>query len=167
MVKVPFGISAPTKLLQSSKTTRHPAEHTVVTQVGQRGKFRARTVNSGSDQPDNLAEMVRTTRQRINFFMNKFRRPGFIQYNGGIKITIRSAKSSKTDVLFGRQTLKPVCFSLSSVSPWQSPAPHTMRAPRSARYTPSKTSAVLNNKCRVICSESSAVASRITSMGCR
>lgn len=35
---------------------------------------------------DNLAEMVGTTRQRINFFMNKFRRLGFIQYNGGIKI---------------------------------------------------------------------------------
>lgn len=35
---------------------------------------------------DNLAEMVGTTRQRINFFMNKFRRLGLIQYNGGIKI---------------------------------------------------------------------------------
>lgn len=35
---------------------------------------------------DNLAQMVGTTRQRINFFMNKFRRLGFIQYNGGIKI---------------------------------------------------------------------------------
>lgn len=35
---------------------------------------------------DNLAEMVGTTRQRINFFMNKFRRLGFIQYNGGMKI---------------------------------------------------------------------------------
>jgi CRP/FNR family transcriptional regulator, cyclic AMP receptor protein len=35
---------------------------------------------------DNLAEMVGTTRQRVNFFMNKFRRLGFIQYNGGIKI---------------------------------------------------------------------------------
>lgn len=35
---------------------------------------------------DALAEMVGTTRQRINFFMNKFRRLGFIQYNGGIKI---------------------------------------------------------------------------------
>jgi CRP/FNR family transcriptional regulator, cyclic AMP receptor protein len=35
---------------------------------------------------DNLAEMVGTTRQRINFFMNKFRRLGFIQYNGEVKI---------------------------------------------------------------------------------
>jgi len=40
----------------------------------------------GAVSQDNLAEMVGTTRQRINFFMNKFRRLGFIQYNGGIKI---------------------------------------------------------------------------------
>ncbi|MFI5177158.1 MAG: Crp/Fnr family transcriptional regulator [Vicinamibacterales bacterium] len=33
-----------------------------------------------------LAGMVGTTRSRINFFMNKFRRLGFIEYNGGIKI---------------------------------------------------------------------------------
>ncbi len=35
---------------------------------------------------DNLAEMVGTTRQRINFFMNKFRKLGYIRYNGEIKI---------------------------------------------------------------------------------
>jgi CRP/FNR family transcriptional regulator, cyclic AMP receptor protein len=33
-----------------------------------------------------LAEMVGTTRSRINFFMNKFRRLGFIKYNGGLQI---------------------------------------------------------------------------------
>jgi CRP-like cAMP-binding protein len=33
-----------------------------------------------------LAEMVGTTRSRVNFFMNKFRKLGFIQYNGGITI---------------------------------------------------------------------------------
>jgi CRP/FNR family transcriptional regulator, cyclic AMP receptor protein len=33
-----------------------------------------------------LAEMVGTTRSRVNFFMNKFRRLGFIKYNGGLKI---------------------------------------------------------------------------------
>jgi CRP/FNR family transcriptional regulator, cyclic AMP receptor protein len=33
-----------------------------------------------------LAEMVGTTRSRINFFMNKFRRLGFIDYNGGLTI---------------------------------------------------------------------------------
>ncbi|MEO8484463.1 MAG: Crp/Fnr family transcriptional regulator [Acidobacteriota bacterium] len=35
---------------------------------------------------ETLAEMVGTTRPRINFFMNKFRRLGFIEYNGGLKV---------------------------------------------------------------------------------
>ncbi len=33
-----------------------------------------------------LAEMVGTTRSRVNFFMNKFRKLGFIQYNGGLQV---------------------------------------------------------------------------------
>ena len=33
-----------------------------------------------------LAEMVGTTRSRVNFFMNKFRKPGFIQYNSEIRL---------------------------------------------------------------------------------
>jgi CRP-like cAMP-binding protein len=33
-----------------------------------------------------LAEMVGTTRTRVNFFMNKFRKLGFIEYNGSLKI---------------------------------------------------------------------------------
>ncbi len=33
-----------------------------------------------------LAEMVGTTRSRVNFFMNKFRKMGFIHYNGGLQI---------------------------------------------------------------------------------
>ena len=33
-----------------------------------------------------LAEMVGTTRSRINFFMNKFRKLGFIDYNGSVKV---------------------------------------------------------------------------------
>ena len=33
-----------------------------------------------------LAEMVGTTRSRVNFFMNKFRKLGFIDYNGDLKI---------------------------------------------------------------------------------
>ena len=50
----------------------------------------------GEDQPDRmlqkvsqetLAEMIGTTRSRVNLFMNKFRKMGFIEYNnGGIKI---------------------------------------------------------------------------------
>jgi len=35
---------------------------------------------------DTLAEMVGTTRSRVNFFMNKFRKQGHIHYNGGLKV---------------------------------------------------------------------------------
>ena len=35
---------------------------------------------------ETLAEMVGTTRSRINFFMNKFRKLGFIDYNGVITV---------------------------------------------------------------------------------
>jgi hypothetical protein len=33
-----------------------------------------------------LAEMIGTTRPRVNFFMNKFRKLGFIKYNGEIRV---------------------------------------------------------------------------------
>ena len=35
---------------------------------------------------ETLAEMVGTTRSRVNLFMNKFRDLGFIEYNGGITV---------------------------------------------------------------------------------
>jgi CRP/FNR family transcriptional regulator, cyclic AMP receptor protein len=35
---------------------------------------------------ETLAEMIGATRSRVNFFMNKFRKLGFIEYNGGLKI---------------------------------------------------------------------------------
>jgi CRP/FNR family cyclic AMP-dependent transcriptional regulator len=35
---------------------------------------------------ETLASMVGTTRSRVNFFMNKFRKLGFIEYNGKIKV---------------------------------------------------------------------------------
>ena len=35
---------------------------------------------------ETLAEMVGTTRSRVNTFMNKFRRLGFVDYNGGLKV---------------------------------------------------------------------------------
>ena len=52
--------------------------------------------NFGSDGPpqpmiakvsqETLAEMIGTTRSRVSFFMNKFRRLGFISYNGHIEV---------------------------------------------------------------------------------
>jgi CRP/FNR family transcriptional regulator, cyclic AMP receptor protein len=35
---------------------------------------------------ETLAEMVGTTRSRVNFFMNKFKKLGFIRYNGGLHV---------------------------------------------------------------------------------
>jgi len=33
-----------------------------------------------------LAQMIGTTRSRVNYFMNKFKKLGFIQYNGGLTV---------------------------------------------------------------------------------
>jgi CRP-like cAMP-binding protein len=33
-----------------------------------------------------LAEMIGTTRSRVNFFMNRFKKLGFIQYDGGLQV---------------------------------------------------------------------------------
>ena len=35
---------------------------------------------------ETLAEMIGTTRSRVSFFMNKFRKLGFIHYNGGLEV---------------------------------------------------------------------------------
>jgi CRP/FNR family transcriptional regulator, cyclic AMP receptor protein len=40
---------------------------------------------------ETLAEMIGTTRSRVNFFMNKFRKLGLIEYNGSLGLTINSA----------------------------------------------------------------------------
>src|ERR1700675_3609685 len=47
----------------------------------------------GSKQPikvrvsqETLAEMIGTTRSRVSFFMNKFRKLGFVSYNGEIEV---------------------------------------------------------------------------------
>jgi CRP/FNR family transcriptional regulator, cyclic AMP receptor protein len=40
----------------------------------------------GKFSQETLAEMIGTTRSRVSFFMNKFRKLGFIEYNGKLKI---------------------------------------------------------------------------------
>jgi CRP-like cAMP-binding protein len=42
--------------------------------------------NFGKDGRLQLAEMIGTTRSRVSFFMNKFRKLGFISYNGEIEV---------------------------------------------------------------------------------
>ena len=40
----------------------------------------------GKYSQETLAEMIGTTRSRVSFFMNKFRKLGFIEYNGKLEI---------------------------------------------------------------------------------
>ena len=49
--------------------------------------------NAGTPEPilakisqETLAEMIGTTRSRVSFFMNRFRKLGFISYNGQIEV---------------------------------------------------------------------------------
>ena len=54
----------------------------------------------GADQPaklvpkisqETLAEMIGTTRSRVNFFLNKFKKLGFIEYDGELPLKINSS----------------------------------------------------------------------------
>jgi CRP-like cAMP-binding protein len=63
----------------------------------------------GSPQPINpnisqetLADMIGTTRSRVSFFMNKFRKLGFISYNGKIEVN----SSLLTAVLYDKPEIK-------------------------------------------------------------
>ena len=57
-------------LLLLSRVGKEAKTETVIPQVSQ----------------ETLAEMVGTTRSRVNFLMNKFRKLGFIDYNGGLEV---------------------------------------------------------------------------------
>lgn len=50
------------------------------------GKDGSPTPIAGRVSQETLAEMIGTTRARVSFFMNKFRRLGFIEYNGKLEV---------------------------------------------------------------------------------
>lgn len=50
------------------------------------GKEGSPTPIVGKISQETLAEMIGTTRARVSFFMNKFRRLGFIEYNGSLEV---------------------------------------------------------------------------------
>ena len=63
----------------------------------------------GSPQPitpnisqETLAEMIGTTRSRVSFFMNKFRKLGFVSYNGKIEVN----SSLLTAILYDKPEIK-------------------------------------------------------------
>jgi CRP-like cAMP-binding protein len=55
---------------------------------------------------ETLAEMIGTTRSRVSFFMNKFRKLGFIQYNGGADGGIEVHSSLLNVVLHDQPQIK-------------------------------------------------------------
>jgi CRP/FNR family transcriptional regulator, cyclic AMP receptor protein len=55
----------------------------LLTQFGKNGQHEAVVPRISQET---LAEMVGTTRSRVSFFMNKFRKLGFVDYNGGLQI---------------------------------------------------------------------------------
>jgi len=50
-----------------------------------------------------LAEMIGTTRSRVSFFMNKFRKLGFIEYNGKLEVH----NSLLNVILYDQPAIKP------------------------------------------------------------
>jgi CRP-like cAMP-binding protein len=68
---------------------------------------------------ETLAEMIGTTRSRVSFFMNRFRKLGFINYNGRIQVNksllnvvlldkFPGHNSQKPQLAVSKATLKPV-----------------------------------------------------------
>jgi CRP/FNR family cyclic AMP-dependent transcriptional regulator len=55
----------------------------ILARFGKEGK--SEEVTPGISQ-ETLAAMIGTTRSRVNFFMNRFRKLGFIDYNGGLQV---------------------------------------------------------------------------------
>jgi CRP-like cAMP-binding protein len=80
-----------------------------------------------------LADMVGTTRSRVSFFMNRFRRLGFIQYSGGQNSTSLQVHSSLLTVLL-HDSDAPVTRTPRSPLPRDAPEPRA-RSGRRRRIT--------------------------------
>jgi CRP-like cAMP-binding protein len=77
-------------LLSSVKTYRDQVADLLTSSVEQRLAHLGRNGRAVAEIPflshRVLAQMVGTTRQRVNGFMNRFRKHGFINYDGGIEV---------------------------------------------------------------------------------
>jgi hypothetical protein len=56
---------------------------------------------------ETLAEMIGTTRSRVSFFMNRFRKQGFIDYNGRISVHKSLLNVLLLDEPMGRDPVRP------------------------------------------------------------
>jgi hypothetical protein len=59
---------------------------------------------------ETLAEMIGTTRSRVSFFMNRFRKLGFIEYNGRIKVHKSLLNAVLLDQMPKRNPVRPISF---------------------------------------------------------
>jgi CRP/FNR family transcriptional regulator, cyclic AMP receptor protein len=66
---------------------------------------------------ETLAEMVGTTRSRVSFFMNRFRKLGFIEYNGRIKVHKSLLNVILHDHVTGENTAGPAIAAFSGKKP--------------------------------------------------
>jgi CRP-like cAMP-binding protein len=57
---------------------------------------------------ETLAEMIGTTRSRVSFFMNRFRKLGFLEYNGRIKIHKSLLNAVLLDRMHDRNPERPI-----------------------------------------------------------
>jgi CRP-like cAMP-binding protein len=73
-----------TNLLLNSTEKRLARKLLLLSQFGTRDKTGTTLPKAVSQQL--LAEMIGSTRERVNFFMNRFKRLGFVDYNGVLKI---------------------------------------------------------------------------------
>jgi CRP-like cAMP-binding protein len=64
-----------------------------------------------------LAEMIGTTRSRVSFFMNRFRRLGFIDYEGRIRVHPSLLNVVLHDQLPGNEAKKPAIAGTPDASP--------------------------------------------------
>ena len=96
---------------RSTRRRRSPIKSLTVTEeeIGRLLLLLANFGKEGNPTPikpnisqETLAEMIGTTRSRVSFFMNKFRKLGFISYNGKIEVH----RSLLNAVLYEKPTLE-------------------------------------------------------------
>jgi CRP-like cAMP-binding protein len=81
-VRFTFGLASSASLLDVSDIQALPP------QMGASGALKEGKPEPivGKISQETLAEMIGTTRARVSFFMNKFRKLGFIEYNGKLEV---------------------------------------------------------------------------------
>jgi hypothetical protein len=74
---------------------------------------------------ETLAEMIGSTRSQVNIFMNRFRKLGYIHYNGGIRVHKSLLKAVLRDRLPDDNTSRPKILD---------PPPSPARAAKRAKF---------------------------------